>query len=73
MRHVTRIHTSLALQYKEVVLLSDLALAVWRQGRILTGNCFVLDLGVITQEGGSLRTMLFPVLVFLTRGRCPFY
>ena len=29
----------------------------------------VLDIGVPTQEGGSLGTILFLVLVFLTQGR----
>jgi len=63
-------HANLALQDREEVLLSDLALVVQIQGRISNGNCFVLNLGALTQEGDSLGTMLFPVLVFLTQGRC---
>jgi len=35
----------------------------------LAGNHTLLDLGVPTQEGDSLRTILFPILVFLTQGR----
>ena len=39
------------------------------KGGFLTRNHTLLNLGVPTQEGGSLRTILFPVLVFLTQGR----
>jgi len=32
-------------------------------------NRTVLDLGVLTQEGGSQRTILLPILRFLTQRR----
>jgi len=71
-RGLTKNHTAPSLGVPNpremFTLLIDLILAYKDKGGFLL-RTFCLDLGIPTQEGGSRRTILFPILVFLTQGR----